>query len=170
MFGDRKQFNPFSLFVGILSIILALVIVKNPLSSTFSLIYMIAILLIIDGFSRWSDIKAIRTYNKTWLYVGAGYDIFLGVVMFFAPWVGVVLIWFLLAVSVIFNSGLEIWLNQRAFSDHNGGYWFNLVLGVLGVIAGIIILFNPYLALSITLFTISFFLMFYGVIKIIRSV
>ncbi|UQS86940.1 DUF308 domain-containing protein [Nicoliella spurrieriana] len=170
MFGDRRQFNPFSLLVGILSIALAIIMVRNPLNSTISLIYMIAVLLIIDGCSRWSDINSIRTYQKTWLYVGAGYDIFLGILMFFVPWIGVVLIWFLFAVSIIMNSLLELWLNQHAFENHDGAYWFNLVLSMLGIIAGIIVLFNPYLALSVIIFTIAFFLMFYGVIKIIRSV
>ncbi|MEJ6400301.1 HdeD family acid-resistance protein [Nicoliella lavandulae] len=170
MFGSRREFNPFSLLVGILSIILALIIVKNPLSSFVSLIYMIAVLLIIDGISRWSDIKSIRTYNKTWLYVGAGYDFFLGIVMFFMPVVGAVFIWFLLAVFIIYNSILELWLNQKAFSDHRGAYWINLCLGALGVVIGVIVLFKPYLAISLTLFWVAFFFMFYGVIKVIRSV
>ncbi|MHA8110783.1 DUF308 domain-containing protein [Lactobacillaceae bacterium Melli_B4] len=170
MFGERREFNLFSLLVGILSVVLSLLIIKNPLSSFTSLIYMIAFLLLVDGFSKWSDIKSIRTYSKTWLYIGAGYDIFLGIVMFFMPLVGAVFIWFLLALFVMYNSWLELWLNQKAFVPRNGSYWVNLVFGILGLIIGILILFQPYLAITITLFWLSFFFMLYGIIKIIRSV
>ncbi|MHA8138201.1 HdeD family acid-resistance protein [Lactobacillaceae bacterium Scapto_B20] len=170
MFGERKEFNLFSLLVGILAVVLSLLIIKNPLGSFTSLIYMMAILLLVDGISKWSDIKSIRTYSKTWLYIGAGYDIFLGILMLFLPFVGAVLIWFLLAVFILYNAGLELWLNQKAFLPRNGSYWINLILGVIGLLIGILVLFQPYLAISITLFWVSFFFMFYGIIKIIRSV
>lgn len=172
MFSSERKFDPFTLVLGVLFAIMSMVILRNPLNSLKVLIYVIAIALVVEGVIKLADTSMIdKTLGMSsgWLIFSAVIDLILGVMIFIKPELGTVYIWIVLALWFIFDSFFELWASRFISKQHKGYFWFDVILGVLGVILGFILLFSPGMAVSVGLFLVAFYFMFFGILLIVRS-
>ncbi|WP_429970366.1 HdeD family acid-resistance protein [Fructilactobacillus sp. Tb1] len=172
MFSSERKFDPFTLVIGIIFAAMSLVIARNPETSLKAMIFMIGFVLIFEGVFKLFDITMIDKslgLNPGWLIFSAVIDIILGGLIFFEPGLGAIYIWITLALWFIFDSLFELWFSRFIQKQHKGYFWFNVILGVIGVILGIILLVHPAMAISVGVFLVSFYLMFFGILLIVRS-
>ncbi|EKK20834.1 hypothetical protein B808_396 [Fructilactobacillus florum 8D] len=172
MFSSERRFDPFSLVLGILFAVMSLVMLRNPIGSLRALIILIAILLIVEGVFKLADISVLQRdlgLSRGWTIFSSVIDIILGILIFMQPSFGAVYIWILISLSFIFDSFFALWASRFIGKEHRGLFWFNVVLGVIGVILGFSLLFAPEMAISVALFLVSFYFMFFGILLIVRS-
>ena len=99
--------------------------------------------------------------GKTPLVVGI-IDILVGIFFLFNIGAGVVVLPFVFAVWFIADSVFALLAADLAKGVSNGYYWFTVIVNILGIILGIMLLFNP---ISSAL-TLSFLVGFYLVLLI----
>lgn len=173
MYGLNKQrdFDPLMLLLGIISVIVGFLVLKWPAASLTTLAFIVGFFMVVEGIVKFSEKKVIVASgkNSTWLVISAIIDIVFGLVCFFVPGLGLMYIWILFSILFIVDSIFELWGSKFIPNDRKGYYWLTVILGVLGFILGIALLFNPMLALSTVLFLVSFYLMFFGILQIIKA-
>lgn len=172
MFSSERSFDPFTLVIGILFAAMSVIIARNPASSLKTLIFFIAFALIFEGVFKLFDITMIDKalgLNPTWLIVSAILDIVLGGMIFLRPVLGATFIWIMLSLSFILDSLFELWVSRYIRQNNKSYFWLNVILGVVGVILGIILLFSPATAVGVSIFLLSFYFMFFGILLIVRS-
>ncbi|KID42248.1 HdeD family acid-resistance protein [Fructilactobacillus fructivorans] len=172
MFSKTKGFDPFSLVIGILSVILSLFILRNPLNSFKALVFVIAILSIVEGIFKIAEISQLDRslgMSPVWLIINGVLDIIIGILIFLDPAVGGIYIWLMLSIWFIIDSLFELWYSRFAERNHKGYFWFEVILGIVGLILGIALLFQPAMAMSVALFLVAFYFMFFGILLIVRS-
>ena len=101
--------------------------------------------------------------------VSAILDIVLGGMIFLRPVLGATFIWIMLSLSFILDSLFELWVSRYIRQNNKSYFWLNVILGVVGVILGIILLFSPATAVGVSIFLLSFYFMFFGILLIVRS-
>ncbi|USS90323.1 HdeD family acid-resistance protein [Fructilactobacillus carniphilus] len=172
MFSSERKFDPFTLVVGILFAILSLVMLKYPGGSLVVVAYIIAFAMVMEGIFKLADLTAIDKslgISNTWVIISAVLDLILGVLIIFMPGLGGIYLWVVLSISFIMDSLFELWASRYISKNQKGYFWFTVILAVIGLILGIVLLFNPVLGVSTSLFLIAFYLMFFGILLIIRS-
>lgn len=172
MYGNEKRkFDPFLLLMGILSIVLGVLVIRNPAASLFSLIILIGIFMIVDGIIKFSQRNVMHQAGLSTGMVtfSAVLDIIIGIMIFFMKDFGAVYVWIAFAIGFIMDSGFELWGSRFIPKDHPGYYWVNVILGIIGVILGIALLFYPQLALATAVMLLAFYLVFFGILQIVKS-
>lgn len=149
---------------GILFIVVAAIIFRNPLSSLVSLTAIVGFLTIITGAAFVAGSIIVRKFYGKWgwtLALGI-LDIILGGTLLFYPGLTApLLVVFIGAWSVaigILESGLSFGLKKLRFKK----WWTLLIIGLISIFFGGIIIFKPLVgALSVSIFMGMQFL-FYG--------
>ena len=158
-----KNISWVTLVSGILSIVSGLYVLANPALSLASFAFFFSIVFMINGIGEmisyftgedkkvWNLVNGILTVLLSfWLFSGT----FLEKVAFIP---------YIFAIWAIFNGitkivlGLE--LKKVDKKAGNLAFW----LGILGLVAGIILLGNPFMALIYAVYMISFALIFHGI-------
>ncbi|WP_395319445.1 HdeD family acid-resistance protein [Fructilactobacillus frigidiflavus] len=172
MFSSERKFDPFTLVIGIIFAAMSVIVARNPVGSLKTLIFIIAFALVFEGVFKLFDVTMIDKalgLNPTWLIISAVLDIVLGGLIFAKPELGAAYIWIMLALWFIFDSLFELWISRYVRQESKGYFWFNVILGVIGVFLGIVLLLNPGMAVGVGLFLLSFYFMFFGILLIVRS-
>ncbi|WP_413628047.1 DUF308 domain-containing protein [Fructilactobacillus vespulae] len=172
MFKSNKSFDPFTLVVGIIFTVISLIIIHNPINSIKTIIFIVAFALIFEGIIKMIDIlnldKNLGINNNLIIFNGI-FDLILGIVLVSFPDLAIAYMGIMLAIWFIFDSILEIWFTKFIKMQNKSYYWLNLIMGIIGIIFGLILLVNPGIAVSIALLLLAFYLLFFGIILIIRS-
>ncbi|MCZ0717405.1 HdeD family acid-resistance protein [Aerococcus kribbianus] len=146
MVDNNKGFSWQHLIIGILYLLAGIVVFNNPLLATLWLSVLIGIGWIISGVLN----ITMRDTMKEWTGRGSGWlvffgivDIILGLLLLFNQWVGLVAIpmlfalWFVVeAVGLIMSS-----FAWRSWSK--GRFWLQMLVGILGLIMAVVLVFNP---------------------------
>lgn len=157
--SQTKKFGWGFLILGILFIFCALLAFFSPASNLAAIAYFFAILAIIDGIWQIS-----RFSISGWHIVIGIIDILIGVFMLFN------ISWTMLALPYIF----AIWFIADSLfrltrlgvvrALYGTGYMvFSLILNILGVVVGILLLFEPVTAALTLSFLIGFYLLLAGI-------
>lgn len=149
---------------GVLFIIIAVLIFRNPLSSLVSLTAVIGFLTLFTGtIFVIGSISVRKLYNKWgWTMTLGILDILLGGTLLFYPAMTapllVIIIGFWTVAIGMMESGLSFGLKKLRFKK----WWVLLIMGILSILFGAIIVLRPAVgALSVTVFMGMQFL-FYG--------
>lgn len=167
-----KKFDPFSLITGILSLILAFVILDNPIDAFSTFITIVGVFSVIEGILKWTGIRFAHwlvPVNTRWGTISAILDIILGLVIIYVPQFGAAYIWISLAMWFIFDSIFELWVGRFVRSSEKGYYGFHTILAVIGLIVGIILLFSPAFAMSLSVAIVAMYLTLFGIVQVVRS-
>ncbi len=145
------------LIIGILFILTSLFTFYNPGGNLMAFGFVFAILLILNGVFY-------LTVRRGGLLIVAGIlDILLGIFMVFNMYVTVVALPYIFAIWFIFDSLFRLLTVGRARAVGTGYFWISLILSILGVIVGVLLLFNPVVAALSLSFLVGFYLMMVGV-------
>ncbi len=169
-----KGYSVVELIVSILLIIMGAVTLRRPEGTLGSIAAIYGILAIVLG------ILDIVVYAKLERRTGFGpvsslitgiLSILSGVLFLLQPVAGTVAlawlfpIWFIShCASRLMNLGLTKLFNGKVY------FYFSLVLNILGLILGILLLFNPFLSAVMMVFLIGFYLTLLGVDGIVDAV
>lgn len=153
-----KGFGWGFLIVGILFVFAALLAFANPTANLEALAYVFAVLAVVNG------VWMILSYAGSVLRViGGVLNLLLGVFFFVNTFLLVAALPYVFAVWFIANSLFNLLNAGSARVFGNGFYWFSVILGIIGIVLGILLLFQPAVAALTLAFMVGFYLMMIGV-------
>lgn len=169
---NENSFNWGSLILGIIFILLSLVAFNNPTASLLAVVFMFAIGAILKGifeiFLR-NRMKEYTNYNHTALIVIGVIDIIIGVIILFNIELGLAIMPFLFAFWFIFDSIGALFTASAIRPFSNARYWFTIILGIIGVILGIALLFMPATAYAVIAMLVGIYFMIAGIAYIVAA-
>lgn len=156
--NTKKGFGWGYLILGILFIIASLVAFANPASNLEALAFIFGFVAIMDG------IWLIINRRQHSLRIVAGIiDIIIGIIILVNIAATIVALPILFAIWFIVDSLFRLFTLGYTKALGAGYFWFSLIVNILGVILGILLLFNPFAAVLTISFLVGFYLMLIGV-------
>ena len=159
------------LIKGIILIILAFVVFRHPVGTLVGITFYIGmgllltgIVLIIAAVAARNDIE-----NWGWRLAEGILDALIGIMLLANPGITAAVIPFLIGFWAIFYG---ILLLADSFGSKKSGYknwWFELIAGILTVIFGYIIAFNPVISLLTITTLIGISLLIVGIFNVVLS-
>lgn len=172
MYGmSSRKFDPLMLILGIGSIIIGFLIPRYPKASLMTLAFLVGGFIFIEGLIKLGERKIIRNFHSEigWLTFSAILDIVFGIICFMIPAVGISYLWMMFSITFILDSFFELWASRLIPAERRNYHWIDIILGIIGIVLGFILLFNPIYALGTILFLITFYFIFFGVLQVIKS-
>lgn len=161
-----------SLVLGILFVLTALISFQNPAGNLIAIVMVFAIFAIIKGIfeifvrNRMKELPGYKAYAPIILGI---IDILIGVYLLFNLNIGVAVLPFVFAIWFLFDSIFGLFTLDFAKRVSTGYFWFTLIVDVLGIILGVMLLFNP-LSSALTLsFLVGFYFMMFGISNIVYA-
>lgn len=170
---DENQSFEWGLFtLGVVSLIFALIAFSNPASGLMAIVVIFALGAILKGifeitFRR--RISHFRLMNKTGLTVLGVIEIIIGIVLLLNLWLGVLAIPFIFAIWIITDSIGALFLSSAFRGVSNAMFWFILILAIIGLIIGVVLLFNPVGGLFTVAFLVGMYFMIAGITSIVEA-
>lgn len=155
-----NKFDPFSLVVGVLAVIVSIISLRNPLP-TFAVVVIIAGC--VSTLTGLYKLFSIRPYleHTGWLTFNAILDIIIGVAMFFNTSFGSMYVAIFFAIMFIGDSFTALWTSRLTRFFSRGLSWLEIIIAILGIIFGFILLLAPALsAISVSLMVALLFMTF----------
>ncbi|GAA6124080.1 DUF308 domain-containing protein [Bifidobacterium psychraerophilum] len=162
----KAKINWDYLVVGILFIVTSLISFSNPASNLVALVYGFAILAIVKGVSELVFRRKLDSFTGSknmYILVLGILDILLGVFLLFNANVGIVALPYLFAIWFILDSIFELAVSSVYRTNATSYYWFDIVMNILGVILGVILLFNPVSSALTLAFLVGTYFMVSGI-------
>ncbi|MDO1604845.1 DUF308 domain-containing protein [Lactobacillus sp. YT155] len=164
-----NKFDPFGLIIGILSVIVAVICLRNPLPTFAMVIIIAAIIAIGRGIYK---LFSLRPYMQKsgWLTFSAILDILVGLLMLFNGSFGLLYVAISFAIMFITDSVMALGLANITKGFSKGYYWLEVIMAVLGIIFGIVLLVQPGASVLTISFIISLGFMTFGIGEIAHSI
>ncbi len=145
---------------------------RDPVGNLVAIVIVFAIFAILKGlfelFLR-SRVKELTGYKGKMPMVIGIIDLLIGIFFIFNIGAGVVALPYVFAVWFIIDSVLALFTADLFRGISEGHYWFTVVINVLGILLGIMLLFNP-LSSALTLsFLVGFYFMVVGINQIVYA-
>ncbi|WP_295731273.1 HdeD family acid-resistance protein [uncultured Limosilactobacillus sp.] len=168
----RKQFDWAAFILGILFIILGCLSLYHLDTTLKFVTIMVGIFAILKGiYELWlrQTVSHLLNHRSVWLILMAILDIILGLIFLFFHGVGILTVAYVFAIWFIVDciGQLQVANFYRQFGK--GYYWLLVVLNVLGIILGVMLLFNPLLSAVVLVWLIATFLILVGVILMVAA-
>lgn len=167
------KFEPFSLVLGILSIIFGFFILNHPGFSLVAVIFTTGIFMILDGilhFGRRNTMRKLGMVSTGFVTFAAVLDIIVGIAMLIMPGTfGVIYVWMLVAIGLFVDSLFELWIAKYIKDAGKGYYWFTVIASILGVLLAILMLFSPAFALTSVLTLLAIYSFVFGITQIVKA-
>ena len=164
---NKRNFDVFSLVIGILLIFLGGYSLYRPDTTLAFISIMMGMIAIIKGIYELWFRRGISFWlgeKSGWLLVMGILDIILGLIFIFKIAVGASFIAVIFAVWFIFDAITNFFKRLD-----KGYYWVIVILSILSLILGIMLLFNPMLSALTIVWIISIYLITIGILKIIQA-
>ena len=161
-------FDPFALIIGMLSVIVSVISLRNPLSTFGSVVVIAGIVSIVIGLYK---LFSVRPYaeSKGWLTFNAILDIIIGGLMLFNTVFGSLFVAIAFAIMFIVDSFTTLWAASFIKESNHGLYVWDIIISILGIILGIILLISPALSIISLSFMIAVLFMTFGIEMIVHS-
>lgn len=161
MFDTNKEKEGFgwgNFIIGIIFIITALIVFKNPLTNLFALSIVFGVTAILEG------IWAIINRNRSIFRVIIGFfSITVGTLFFSNLGLTAAIIPYIFAGWFIATSIGNLFTINNMYFYNKSICWFSLFMNVLGVIVGVMLLFDPLASIFTMVFLIGTFFVFSGI-------
>ncbi|KRN33213.1 hypothetical protein IV68_GL000011 [Weissella halotolerans DSM 20190] len=167
----KKEFDPFKLIMGILSLILAYFVMTRVGITVQVMVILVGIFMLVNGVIRFMGRNKLRKLgmDKTgWLTFSAILDILVGILVLVMPDFGIVYIWILLTIGLFMDSLFELWA-ARFVKESKGYYWFTIIFAIIGIVLAIIMMFSPALALTFGVALLGAYFMVYGIMEVVEA-
>lgn len=170
---ERKSSFIWSYFLlGLLFVLVALISFNNPQSSLVAIVYVFAFSAILKGIFELFFRRKLHqfTNQKSLLLIIIGlFDLLVGIFLLFNVSAGLIALPFIFAVWFILDS-IGALVTASVFKDKSTGYyWFSVVLNLLGVLLGLILLFNPLTSALTLAFLVGAYFMLIGISLIVYA-
>lgn len=153
------------LLLGAVFIWVSLISFKDPKSSLVAIVYVFAVSAIIKGLFELFFRRKIHEFTNqkaTLLIILGIIDLLIGLFLLFNVSAGLIALPFVFAIWFIFDSIAALAISG-IYKSSTGYYWFNIVINILGIILGLVLIFNP-LSSAITLaYLVGFYFMMTGI-------
>ena len=160
----KKKFNWGLLLVGILFVAGGILSFANPAGSIGTIAYAFAFLAIVYGI--WLIASSM---GSGWRVVGGILDILLGIFLITNIYVAIVAIPYIFAAWFIADSLVRLFTIGATRLLGTGYFVFSLILNILGLVVGVMLLFDPITSALTLSFLVGFYLLLAGVECIIFS-
>ncbi|MBF8807084.1 MAG: DUF308 domain-containing protein [Enterococcus lacertideformus] len=169
---ERKNLDWGSLLLGILFVLVSLMSFQDPVGNLVAIVFVFAIFAFLKGvfelFVR-NRMKELTGYKgKMPLIIGI-IDILVGIFFLFNIGAGVVALPFVFAIWFIADSILGLFTADLAKGISAGHYWFTVIINILGILLGIMLLFNPISSALTLSFLVGFYFMIFGINHIVYA-
>lgn len=154
---------------GILLILFGILMYMQPGVTLLSLIFFLGIYWIVDGiFSLIEGVRGHGERSRTWMIIGGILSILAGIIIVGNPIVaGIVsgtFVIYLIGFAAIVSGVMMI------FAGRDGEWtWWGLIMGILYVIFGILIIFNPFLSLASLIWLMPIWAIVTGIFAIVLA-
>ncbi|MBS9337249.1 HdeD family acid-resistance protein [Fructobacillus parabroussonetiae] len=169
---NRNERNWWTMAVGALFVIMALLMVNQPLASLVSLSYLFGLLALIHafivGYEAWTDRQLAQASSGWWLATFI-LDLVIAVLFLFHWVAGVSVIGVFFAIWFIWDAIFEIYMARLVRPLTKAQSFWTVVLGLISLLFGLILLFSPILAATVMVLLIAFYLFAFGVLLIARA-
>lgn len=169
--GNRK-FDWGSLILGVIFIIVALLSFSNPGSSVMAVVIIFGIAAILKGTFELTVRRRLKPYTgqgSTMLIITGVLDILIGIFMLFNVQFGMIAVAVLFAFWIILDSVFMLITSSYIKEFNRNRFWFTVILGVIGLLIGIVLLFNPLSGVVSIAFIIGIFFMIAGIGHILEA-
>ena len=164
-----ERFDPFLFVIGILSVIVSIMSLRNPLPTFGMVVVFAAIVSILIGFHK---LAFVRPYidNRGLLIFSGVLDIIIGLLMLFNGWFGILFTTISFAIMFLFDSVFSLWFTNLIKPISKKYFWFDVIFSIIGIIVGIMLLFSPMLSIISVSFLIALLFMEIGIAMIVHSI
>lgn len=155
---EKRSINWGYLLVGILFLAVAVLAFINPVGSLEAIAFVFAFLAIINGI-WWLAVNQ----GSPWRIIGGILDIVVGIFMLANIYYTMLALPYILAIWFIMDSVFRL-MNIRATRLLGKGYFYmSLIFNILGIVIGILLLFNPITAVFTISYMVGFYLILAGI-------
>lgn len=167
-----KKFNGWYFVIGLFFIFVATLSFKDPASDLLAIVLFFAISAILKGIFELSFRKKLQSISNktanTFTFLGI-LDLLIGIFLMFNLNASLVALPYVFASWFIIDSIGEIFAASIFSTTNKGFYWFTVIINILGIIVGVMLLFNP-LSSALTLaFLVGMYFMMTGINFIISA-
>jgi Uncharacterized conserved protein len=154
-------FRFYNFLIGVLFIATALVAFRNPVGNLFAIAIVFGVMAILSGL--WSIAHA---WSCKLRFLTGLVEIAIGVILLAHLGISAAMVPFVFSVWFIFNSITNLSLLPYAKNHGSGQYWFFFLVGILGLVIGVAMLFHPIIVKLTLAFLVGFYLMIAGITHI----
>ncbi len=161
-----------SLLLGILYLILAFFAFNNPMVSIVSVAYIFAFGAILVGLYEIFVRRKMRQHaglNSGFVIAVGVIDILIGVFFLFNISAAIVAMPFVFAVWLIVDSLGAIFTASPIREYSTAQYWFTIIVGILGVVIGFMLIFNPLSSFIAIATLLGVYFMLFGILHIVYA-
>ena len=172
MSTSKKGFNLVHFILGLVLLVTGLVSFFNPLSSLVAIVVVFAVAALFEGIIQLvfrSRLHEYTGYKANSILVLGILDSLIGLFLLFNMNFGLLALPYIFAIWFIIDSIGELIVSDVFKSSSNGYYWFKIVMNVLGLILGIMMLFNPIVSALTISFLVGFYFLTAGIDFIVTS-
>ena len=172
MLTSKKRFNLVHFILGLVLFVTGVVSIFNPLSSLVAIIVVFAISAIFEGIIQLvfrSRLHEYTGYKANSVLVLGILDILIGLFLLFNMTVGLLALPYIFSVWFIIDSIGELIVSDIFKSINTGYYWFKIILNILGLVLGIMMLFNPIVSALTLSLLVGFYFLSSGIDFIVTS-
>ncbi|MGM0240915.1 HdeD family acid-resistance protein [Enterococcus sp. AZ103] len=168
----RSGFNWAPFLLGIIFIFVSLVTFRDPESSLLAIVYVFAFSAIFKGVFELFFRRSLNEFagqHSTLLIVLGIFDIIIGVFLLFNISAGLIALPFVFAIWFIVDSIVALATSGIYKVASTGYYWFNVIVNIIGIILGIMLIFNPISSALTLAFLVGFYFMMMGITLIVYA-
>ena len=169
---NNEGFQWGSFLLGILYLFLAFFAFNNPMVSIVSVAYIFALGAIFIGLYEIFIRRKMRQHaglSSGFVIVIGILDILIGVFFLFNISAAVVTMPFVFAVWLIVDSVGTIFTASPIRNYSTAQYWFTMIVGILGVIIGLLLVFNPLSSFIAIATLLGLYFMLFGILHIVYA-
>ncbi|KRL55508.1 hypothetical protein FC70_GL001105 [Paucilactobacillus oligofermentans DSM 15707 = LMG 22743] len=163
----RKKFKVPSFILGLAFLFVSIAAFMRPGRAVIGIMWVIAAIMLLKGLfslNGYFELRKIVGQSTWFVLVSALLDIILSVILFTNLDISMLFLGYMLAFWFIFDS-----FNALMLSGISRFSVFNAFLGVLGIILGLIMLFNPLIGSVFIAYMLAGYLFLFGILLIVRA-
>ncbi|MGX7417842.1 HdeD family acid-resistance protein [Carnobacterium gallinarum] len=161
-----------SLILGVLFIITALFSFQDPIGNLATIVIIFALMAILKGLfelffrNKLKELTGIKAYVPI---VTAVANIVIGAYLLFNLDIGITILPYVFATWFLIDSILGLFTLDLAKNVSTGHLWFTVIVTILGIILGLMLLFNPISSALTLSFLVGFYFMVFGINQIVYA-
>ncbi len=169
----EQGFSWWYFILGVIQLIIAFMLFNNIGLATQAFVYFLAFGAILNGIFILMLCQRIneRTSQSTWSLVLFGVlAIIFGIVLLFNIRAGLLAVPIIVSMMMI-SEAINLLMQATAMRrvGLNGWFWFNLIIGIIGLILGFLLLFNPLAAYITVEYLAGIYFIIFGIRNILSA-
>lgn len=168
----HKKFDWASLIIGILFIFVAILALSDPGTSVMAVVFIFGISVVLKGIFELVFRRRIRKYadnNYTLMIIIGILDILIGIFIMLNLQFGMIAIAIMFAIWIILDSVFMLIISSYVKKYSKGRFWFLVVIGIIGLLIGITLLFNPIGGVLSIALIIGIYFMITGIVHVLDA-